>query len=321
MVLSAPVPRIVLTSTPMDEVLPNNPGTDPVPMESPIIDQIVDQPSIAVSVGGWSVLSVNFMISPSDHQQLVDWSSRYEIPLPLREDTVELLQRNVAPVAPFAVDHPLVPYDSSHEDDKVDEPFKWHTLESALRKGKKTLFDGQGHSFGIKRTYKTTNSISWRCTCRSGKDWCRATVPLAFILMSNKKKRDYTAVFEHILSLIMETENNYPNVEEVVSDFEKAVWGSIKNLLPGKKSKKKFNATVEEVSKMRDNALLKNFCSYIERTWITSTVWPPKSWSMFNEHRRTNNNAEGYHNHLKLEVASNSPNLMKFIFKGGQDQP
>ena len=28
MVLSAPVPRIVLTSTPMDEVLPNNPGTD-----------------------------------------------------------------------------------------------------------------------------------------------------------------------------------------------------------------------------------------------------------------------------------------------------
>jgi hypothetical protein len=60
-----------------------------------------------------------------------------------------------------------------------------------------------------------------------------------------------------------------------------------------KKLKKRFNATVEEVSKMRDNALLKNFCNYIERTWITSTVWPPKSRSMFNQHRWTKNNAEG----------------------------
>ncbi len=32
-------------------------------------------------------------------------------------------------------------------------------------------------------------------------------------------------------------ENNYPKVEEVVSDFEKAVWVSIKNLLPGVKMK------------------------------------------------------------------------------------
>jgi hypothetical protein len=71
-------------------------------MESPILDQ----PSITVSVG----LSVNFIISPSDHQQLVDWSSRYDVPLPLREDTVELLQRAVAPVAPVT-EHPLVPYD------------------------------------------------------------------------------------------------------------------------------------------------------------------------------------------------------------------
>jgi hypothetical protein len=32
-------------------------------------------------------------------------------------------------------------------------------------------------------------------------------------------------------------ENNYPKVEEVVSDFEKAVWVSIKNLLRGVKMK------------------------------------------------------------------------------------
>jgi hypothetical protein len=164
--------RVVVTSTPLDELLP-----------SPIdhIDQL--QPSITISH--------LIVITPSDHQQLVDWSSRYEIPIPLREDTVELRQRAVAPMLPAA---PLVPYDSSDEEDVPEEPFKWHIVESALRRlvccyiqstrktfiiifyrRKKTLFDGIGHSFGIKQVYKS-NSTSWRCTCRSGKDWCRATV-------------------------------------------------------------------------------------------------------------------------------------------------
>ncbi len=48
------------------------------------------------------------------HQQRVDWSSRYHVPLPLQEETVELCQRDVAQVAvrPY-----LVSYDSSDEDE------------------------------------------------------------------------------------------------------------------------------------------------------------------------------------------------------------
>ena len=104
--------RVVVTSTPLDELLP-----------SPIdhINQL--QPSITISH--------LIVITPSDHQQLVDWSSRYEIPIPLREDTVELRQRAVAPMLPAA---PLVPYDSSDEEDVPEEPFKWHIVESALRR-------------------------------------------------------------------------------------------------------------------------------------------------------------------------------------------
>jgi hypothetical protein len=78
-------------------------------------------------------MSLNFVITPSDHEQLVDWSSRYDIPIPLREDTVELRQLAIAP-APVAPVAPLVPYDSSDEDDVVDEPYNWHILDSALRK-------------------------------------------------------------------------------------------------------------------------------------------------------------------------------------------
>ncbi|EFX81592.1 hypothetical protein DAPPUDRAFT_102056 [Daphnia pulex] len=92
--LSAPVPRIVLFLTPMDELLPNN-RTDPVPMES----SIVDQPSIF-----WITNSV------------------LTVPLPLREDTVELCQQDVAQVA---VSPYLVSFDSSDEDEEVDDPLKW----------------------------------------------------------------------------------------------------------------------------------------------------------------------------------------------------
>jgi hypothetical protein len=38
------------------------------------------------------------------------------------------------------------------------------------------LFDGRGHSFGIKATYKRTGSVSWRCTCRAPPNPCKATV-------------------------------------------------------------------------------------------------------------------------------------------------
>jgi hypothetical protein len=44
---------------------------------------------------------------------------------------------------------------------------------------------------------------------------------------------------------------------------------------------------------MRNSALLKTFCSYVERQWIKYSKWPLTSWSIFMQHRRTNNNAEG----------------------------
>jgi hypothetical protein len=74
------------------------------------------------------------------------------------------------------------------------------------------------------------------------------------------------------------------------------------NLLPAEKIAKRFNVIVEEVRKMRNNVLLKSFCNYIELTWIKNTVWPPQNWSMFMQHRRTNNNAEG----KKLNVEINN---------------
>lgn len=79
---------VVASSTPLDEPFPYAPTQLTV---SPI-----DLPqSIGVSVS----VSFNIVITPSDHEQLAEWSSRYDIPVPIREDTVKLRQRVVIPVA------------------------------------------------------------------------------------------------------------------------------------------------------------------------------------------------------------------------------
>lgn len=38
--------------------------------------------------------------------------------------------------------------------------------------------------------------------------------------------------------------------------------------------------------------------SYVDATWMQSTVWPPSSWSVFNCTTRTNNDVEGWHRRL-----------------------
>jgi hypothetical protein len=154
--------------------------------------------------------------------------------------------------------------------------------------------------------------------------------------MSHKRKKDYEAVFSKLIQLV-----NFPQVEEIVSDFEAAVWVTLKkllpevkikgcgfhlnqamfqnikkiglgpqyirdkqcrqicrqimslNLLPKDKIEKRFRGIVEEVNKMENNAKMKDFCSYVDRQWIKHSIWPPATWSMFMQHRRTNNNAEG----------------------------
>ena len=51
-------------------------------------------------------------------------------------------------------------------------------------------------------------------------------VPLVFI-MSGRKKRDYKAVLETVISLLP----NQPRVMKIVLDFQKAMWSAIRNLI------------------------------------------------------------------------------------------
>ena len=46
------------------------------------------------------------------------------------------------------------------------------------------------------------------------------------------------------------------------------------------------------------NEALEQVTQYIQNTWVNSTIFPPKAWSVYGQAVRTNNDLEGWHNGL-----------------------
>ena len=53
-------------------------------------------------------------------------------------------------------------------------------------------------------------------------------VPLLFVVMSGRKKRDYRAVLQEVLSIL----SSPPGVRRITLDFERALWTVLRQLLP-----------------------------------------------------------------------------------------
>ena len=45
-----------------------------------------------------------------------------------------------------------------------------------------------------------------------------------------------------------------------------------------------------------------SLCNYIETTWLDSPIWDVRSWSIYKQEVRTNNDVEGYHNRLNQKA-------------------
>lgn len=184
--------------------------------------------------------------------------------------------------------------------------------------------------------------------------------------MAQKKE---IADYKHILKAVLGLLDDDVAVEEVVSDFEKAVCRSLSDLLPNVKllgysfywtqvvyrnlkskglvpkymsdrpnqvlyrrvmclhllpaskiEKKTFQKPqvilnqssrrwytkqiqfhiLDKAKKFEDHQLDK-FFDYVKNTWMNSNIWPPRTWSVFLQPVRTNNDAEGWHYRVNVK--------------------
>ena len=58
-------------------------------------------------------------------------------------------------------------------------------------------------------------------------------IPLVFVLMTGRRKRDYVAILEAILDLFPEP----PRVQRLMADFEAALWRAARVVLPAVRMK------------------------------------------------------------------------------------
>lgn len=170
------------------------------------------------------------------------------------------------------------------------------------------------------------------------KDGALKHIPLCFVLMSHRRKRDYRKVFEAVKALL----GTSIKLREVVSDFEAAIWRTTRHVFGdiahrgcnfhwsqaiwrhiqdlgmarhyiNDDAVHKFcrrimalpflphDRIVEEFDRIEaraHNDQLLKLTTYVRSTWIVSTMWPPASWSCFGQSVRTNNDCESWHARL-----------------------
>ena len=54
----------------------------------------------------------------------------------------------------------------------------------------------------------------------------------------------------------------------------------------------------ERIEGRANSASMIQLTSYVRKTWIDKTIWPPSSWSCFGQSIRTNNDCESWHSRL-----------------------
>ena len=175
-------------------------------------------------------------------------------------------------------------------------------------------------------------------------------LPLVFVLMSGKRKKDYRKVLKRVLECLPDA----PAVKSAVMDFESSLWKVFPIVYPGVELQGcSFHWTQAVWRKIQllglqplylSNNSTHDFCrrlmalpllpcehiepafrilegrvsndiehqltTYIANTWMTGQ-WKPKDWSVFNQTVRTNNDVEGWH--LRINTRARRGKLQFYV--------
>lgn len=58
---------------------------------------------------------------------------------------------------------------------------------------------------------------------------------------------------------------------------------------------------------------IEELINYVRNTWLKDKTWVPKRWSVYGRKIRTNNDAEGFHNRLKIRAKGGKLNFYKLL--------
>ena len=148
-------------------------------------------------------------------------------------------------------------------------------------------------------------------------------VPLAFVLMSRRRRKDYVRV----LRALMDVMPQRPAVQAVVSDFESALWSAVSKVLPGVHHRgcafhfcqalwRSIHGVGLQTAYMSDDAVDRVCRKTMALPFLPENVivWPPSAWSAFKQPVRTNNDVEGWHARLNSRANHGRLNMYQLLY-------
>ncbi|XP_071962323.1 uncharacterized protein [Antedon mediterranea] len=169
-------------------------------------------------------------------------------------------------------------------------------------------------------------------------------IPLAFVLMSKHRQRDYKAVLEHLVKLLPHRQS----VKKAVLDFDVPLWKAFQSAMPNvliqgcafhwmKNIKKKMPRTKLEaeislsrkimalvylpseeipdalIRLQKKNKKCQSLFSHVESNWVKHTFWRPHHWSVFEQVVRTETDVEEWHRKIEKHIDGKTTGLYELV--------
>jgi len=144
-------------------------------------------------------------------------------------------------------------------------------------------------------------------------------LPLALVVMSGRRKKNYKCVFRAPIAALPKraVQKVLPGVIQrgCASHLGQAVWQNVQSAglqhlyTTDDCINRVCHQTIALPQMASDDPHMVLHIEYMEHNWINSNNWLPSAWSVFRQPVRTNNDIKGWHCHLNDKASHGQLNL------------